>query len=279
MRYRKLTRSIERKGVGLHSGRDFCLSIEPSDELLSLEASGTCFPVSKLALEGTGRGSDLVFPGGKRVRTCEHVLSALVGLGVWHGKLSITGDFPLEMPGLDGCSLNLAGEIIEKSVPAECEREKPLPFALKYPVHAGDDARFVVALPSSHFHVTYVIDYAVAPVGTQIFDYSDCDGTNYLREIAPARTFVMRSDLEALRAAGLALGGSLDNAILVDEAGVETTGGLRFSDEFARHKTLDLLGDLACLGRPLLAHVVAVRAGHVQHLQLVERLRAASRQD
>jgi UDP-3-O-[3-hydroxymyristoyl] N-acetylglucosamine deacetylase len=148
-----------------------------------------------------------------------------------------------------------------------------LPFVLKYPVHVGDDTRFVVALPSNSFQVTYVIDYAAAPIGTQIFDFFDYGGTDYLREIAPARTFALRSDVAALRAAGLALGGSLDNAILVDDAGVETTGGLRFSDEFVRHKILDLLGDLACLGRPLLAHVVAVRAGHVQHLQLVERLR------
>ena len=271
MQYRKLTRPIERRGVGLHSGRDFCLSIEPSDETLSLEADGVCLPISKLALDGTGRGSDLVFPDGKRVRTCEHVLSALVGLGIWQGKISVMGDLPMEMPGLDGCSLDLADEIKKKSAPSE--RENPLPFALKYPVHVGNNARFVVALPSASLHVTYVIDYDVTPIGTQILDY---DGADYLREIAPARTFAIRADVEALRAAGLALGGSLENAILVDETGVETAGGLRFHNEFVRHKILDLLGDLACLGRPLLAHVVAVRAGHVQHLQLVERLRAAS---
>ena len=277
MQYRRLTQPIERRGVGLHSGRDFCLSINPSDEALSLEAGGTRLPVSKLALDGGGRGSDLVFPDGKRVRTCEHVLSALAGLGIWQGKLSVTGVFPLEMPGLDGCSLDLAGEIMEKSVPCEHEHEhkKPLPFVLKHPLHVGDDVRFVAALPSSSFRVTYVIDYAAKPIGAQVFDFSDYDygAADYLREIAPARTFAMRSDVDALRAAGLALGGSLDNAILVDDAGVETSGGLRFSDEFVRHKLLDLLWDLACLGRPLLAHVVAVRAGHVQHLQLVERLR------
>jgi UDP-3-O-[3-hydroxymyristoyl] N-acetylglucosamine deacetylase len=174
----------------------------------------------------------------------------------------------MEMPGLDGCALDLAGEVLEKSVPSGAEG----PFALKYPLHVGDISRFVVALPSSSFHVTYVIDYDAAPIGTQIFDYG---GRDYLRDIAPARTFAMRSDVEALRASGLALGASLDNAILVGDGGVETTGGLRFADEFARHKVLDLLGDLACLGRPLLAHVIAVRAGHVLHLQLVERLRAA----
>jgi len=276
MQFRKLTQSIERKGVGLHSGREFHLSIEPG-EALSLEAGGACLPVSKLALEGTGRGSDLIFPDGKRVRTCEHVLSAFAGLGIWRGKISVSGEFPLEMPGLDGCALGLASEILEKSTPIENESEKNLPFALKYPIHVGDEERFVVALPSTSFHVTYVIKYDSPHIDTQIFDYYA--SMDYLKEIARARTFAMRSEIDALRAAGLALGGSLDNAILVDDDGVKTTGGLRFPDEFVRHKILDLLGDLACLGRPLLAHIVAVRAGHALHLQLVERLRAASRLD
>jgi UDP-3-O-[3-hydroxymyristoyl] N-acetylglucosamine deacetylase len=281
MNYRKLTQSIVRRGKGLHSGRDHGLSIEPSDEVLSLEVKGECLPLAQLALEGTGRGSDLIFPDGKRVRTCEHVLSALVGYGVWQAKIVVTGDGrEFEMPGLDGCAANLAEEIAEKSVSFA---EGPQPLKLQYPVHVGDSSRFVAALPSPCFHVTYVIDYDAAPIGTQIFDYehavqekTGCS-MDYLREIAPARTFVMRSDVEALKAAGLALGGSLDNAILVDETGVETTGGLRFPDEFVRHKILDLLGDLANLGRPLAAHVVAVRAGHVQHLRLVDRLRAISR--
>jgi UDP-3-O-[3-hydroxymyristoyl] N-acetylglucosamine deacetylase len=277
MNYRELTQSILRWGKGLHSGQDCGLSIEPSGEALSLEVDGECLPLSQLALEGTGRGSDLIFPGGKRVRTCEHVLSALAGSGVWRAKLVVTGaglkaDLDLEMPGLDGCAADLAVEIAEKSV---LSSEGPSPLKLQYPVFAGDFSRFVVALPSPSFRVTYVIDYDAAPIGTQIFDYEH--STDYLREIAPARTFAMRSDVEGLRAAGLALGGSLDNAILVDATGVETAGGLRFSDEFVRHKVLDLLGDLANLGRPLVAHVVAVRGGHVRHLQLVERLRAVSR--
>ena len=295
MDYRKLTRPILRRGKGLHSGRDYGLSIEPSDEALSLEAGGERLPLSRLALEGTGRGSDLIFPDGKRVRTCEHVMSALVGSGVWQAKLAVTSavqeaglgldlnldlglDFNLEMPGLDGCAASLAEEIAEKSVPSS---EGPPPLKLQYPVYAGDSSRFVVALPSPSFRVTYVIDYDAAPIGTQIFDYEHPSQgeTDYLREIAQARTFAMRWDVEALRAAGLALGGSLDNAVLVDETGVETAGGLRFSDEFVRNKTLDLLGDLANLGRPLVAHVIAVRGGHVQHLQLVERLRAVSRAD
>ena len=267
MKYRKLTEVFSFEGKGLHSGKDCSVRFEPSEASLELEAEGECLPLSRLSFEGGGRGSDLIFPDGKRVRTCEHVLSALVGLGVWQGRLSVAGP---EMPGLDGCAAEAAEAIMRHSEPSS---DGPKPLALQYPVHIGDHSRFVVALPSPTFHVTCVIDYEARAIGTQILDY---EGTpeDYLKMIAPARTFAMAEDIEALRAAGMALGGSLDNAILVDKTEALTTGGLRFRDEFVRHKTLDLLGDLANVGCPLTAHVVAVRAGHVQHLQLVERLRA-----
>jgi UDP-3-O-[3-hydroxymyristoyl] N-acetylglucosamine deacetylase len=312
---RYLKQPIFRRGKGLHSGLEYTLSIEPSDKPLSLALEGNeglslplplPLPLSAFSLEGSGRGSDLIFPAsspfaGKRVRTCEHVLSALAGMGVWRAKLTVAGtetsspDF-MEMPGLDGCAEGLAREILEKSEPVESDSSEEeaasaglSPFRLAFPVHSGGAAfaarpespspRFVIALPSPSFHVTCVIDYTAAPIGTRIFDFSSHgEGPeDYLNNIAPARTFVMREDIEALRAAGLALGGSFDNAVVVDSAGVETAGGLRFPDEFVRHKVLDLLGDLACLGRPLAAHVIAVRAGHAQHLQLVERLRSALR--
>ena len=275
MNGRKLMQSLLRNGKGLHSGEACVLSIEPSDEGLSLELrnpgdSGR-IRISRLGLEGGGRGSDLIFPDGTRVRTCEHVLSALAGLGIWYARLIVEGP---EMPALDGCAVDLTRELMAKSEPFS---GNPEPLKLQSPVHVGDTSRFVVALPSPSFHVTYMIDYEAAPIGTQVFDYA---GTpeDYLDAVAPARTFAMKEDIEKLRASGLALGGSLDNAILVGKTDVETTGGLRFPDEFVRHKTLDLLGDLANLGTPLAAHVVAVRAGHVQHLQLVERLRKLSRE-
>lgn len=271
MKYRKLTEALSFEGKGLHSGRDCCVRLEPFDAPLSLETEGQCLPLSRLFFEGGGRGTDLIFPDGKRIRTCEHVFSALVGLGVWQARLSVTGP---EMPGLDGCAAEVADRIMKNSEPSP---DGPEPLTLRYPVHIGDSSRFVIALPSPTFRVTCVIDYEASAIGTQILDYA---GTpeDYLAAIAPARTFAMAEDIEALRAAGMALGGSLDNAILVEKTGVQTAGGLRFSDEFVRHKVLDLLGDLANVGRPLAAHIVAVRAGHVQHLQLVDRLRALLRE-
>ncbi|GHV45232.1 UDP-3-O-acyl-N-acetylglucosamine deacetylase [Synergistales bacterium] len=271
MNARNLKQSISRTGRGLHSGLENRLLIEPSNDALTLGVGGKYYALSEFSLSGGARGSDLIFPeNNTRARTCEHVLSALCGSGVWRARLTLSGndDAGLEMPGLDGCARDLAKEIWEKSEPTD---DAPLPLRLSCPVSVGDESRFVVALPSDSFHVTYVIDYDAAPIGVQILDWS---GEDYLANIAGARTFALRRDIEALQAAGLALGASLNNAILVNDDSVETTGGLRFPDEFARHKTLDLLGDLACVGRPLTAHVVAVRAGHALHLQLVERLRS-----
>jgi UDP-3-O-[3-hydroxymyristoyl] N-acetylglucosamine deacetylase len=286
MEFRELTRPIFLRGRGLHSGEECSLLIEPSTGGLCLEIEGESLPLANMALEGSGRGSNLIFPGGKQARTCEHVLSALTGMGVWRAKLTLAGKSKTapEMPALDGCADGLSREILEKSVPLgklPAGDKSVRPFGLRCPVEAGDfsdtsSRRSIVALPSPSFHVTYVIDYdGAALVGTQIFDY-DGGVEEYRKEIAPARTFALKRDIDALRAAGLALGGSLDNAILVGETSAETAGGLRFSDEFVRHKVLDLLGDLAALGRPLVAHVIAIRAGHAQHLRLVERLRAVS---
>ena len=270
MNARNLKQSVSRAGKGLHSGQDSRLLIEPSDRL-TLGAGGEYHELSEFSLSGDARGSDLIFPGKQlRVRTCEHVLSAVCGSGVWRARITLSGagGDTLEMPGLDGCAWDLSKEIWDKSEAAD---GAPSPLRLSCPVNVGDSARFVVALPSDSFHITYVIDYDAAPIGVQILDW---DGEDYLSMIAPARTFALSRDIEALRAGGLALGASLDNAILVGADGVETAGGLRFPDEFVRHKTLDLVGDLACLGRPLVAHIVAVRAGHALHLQLAERLRS-----
>ncbi len=270
MNYRKLTGAFSFEGKGLHSGETCSVRLEPSDTSLTIEAEGECLPLSLLSHEGGGRGSDLIFPNGRRIRTCEHVLSALVGVGVWQAKLSVVGP---EMPALDGCAAEAAETIMRNSVAAA---GGPKPLSLRCPVHVGDHSRFLVALPSPTFHVTCVIDYEASAIGTQILDYGGMP-EDYLKMLAPARTFALAKDIEALRAAGMALGGSLDNAILVEQNGVQTTGGLRFADEFVRHKVLDLIGDLAHVGSPLMAHVVAVRSGHVQHLQLVDRLRALRR--
>ncbi|MBQ7543539.1 MAG: UDP-3-O-acyl-N-acetylglucosamine deacetylase [Synergistaceae bacterium] len=257
----RLNGKILMEGKGLHSGQDCRLTIEPCDSPCIMMNG---YPLRELSLCGTNRGSDYIYPDGTRIRTCEHVLSALAGLGIWSGvSLTVEGG---EMPALDGCSRTVCDELLRHSEDSEPAEAASLTEAVC--VYGTDRTRFVAALPGDTFRITYVVDYDF--VGTQFFEYSG----NYYDEISQARTFAMKRDIDYLRSHGMALGGSLDNAIVVGET-IEAKGGLRWPDEFVRHKVLDLIGDLAAVGHPVNAHVIAVKAGHELHLQLAERLRGA----
>lgn len=257
----KLTGKIIMRGQGLHSGQECELTIEPCD---SPEVLMNGQPLRKLSLSGTNRGSDYIFPDGSRVRTCEHVLSALSGLGFWSGvNITVNGG---EMPALDGCSNTLCGELMKN-----CEPSSIITKNISAPVIVSSDdrKRFVAAFPADTLHITYTVEYKY--IGTQIIDYGHSH-EKYFAEISGARTFAMLSDIEYLRSHGMALGGNLDNAIVVGEK-IQAAGGLRWPDEFVRHKVLDLMGDLAAVGCPVNAHIIAVRAGHELHLKLAEKLR------
>lgn len=267
--FRRLTGAFSLSGVGLHSGRECALRVLPHCGELTLALNGQEAPISQLRLEGTGRGSDYIFPDGSRVRTCEHVLAALTGMGVWEARLEVEGG---ETPALDGCAAQVAEAVLKNSEPCS---EGPAPLALSSPVVVGGGQRLVAAFPAPEFHLTCVVRYDSPLIGAQMLDFSFNKGAQeFYDELARARTFAMASEVEALRSRGMALGGSLDNAILVGEDEVQAAGGLRWPDEFVRHKALDLIGDLAALGRPLRAQVLAIRGGHELHLRLVERLRA-----
>lgn len=265
--YRRLVRPLAFSGIGLHSGLECRLRILPAEGGIVLASEGQEAPIERMTLSGSGRGSDYLFPDGRRVRTCEHVLAALTGLGVWGARLEVEGG---EMPALDGCATLVGAAVMESSEPCG---EAPAPLSLSTSLRVGDESRFVAAFPAEGLHVTCVVRYDAPVIGVQMLEFA-WSAEGFLGRVAGARTFAMAQEIEALRAQGLALGGTLDNAILVEGASARASGGLRWPDEFVRHKTLDLIGDLAALGRPLYAHLVAVKAGHELHLQMAERLRA-----
>lgn len=291
MTFRRLINSFILSGVGLHSGKNCVLKISPlNDEDKNKnknKKSGIVFcvnnfemPIEKLNLSGGGRGSDYIFDEKIfnekiNIKTCEHVLAALTGMGVWSAKLEfLEGD---EAPALDGCAGRVCEEILKNSEILNFHIEPLKLFAPIYVRDAKNPDRFVAAFPDSNskLHITCVVSYNTPVINTQILDFNLTPEFFY-NEIANARTFAMRSEIEFLRAHNMALGGSLDNAILVgdkDYNDFEALNGLRWRDEFARHKSLDLIGDLAALGRPLCAHIIAVKAGHELHLKLVDRLR------
>lgn len=269
----KINGKILLKGLGLHSGKECGLLIEPcsSGEIL-IKSGDNELPISQLSTSGLNLGSDYIFPdsgspaGSTKIRTCEHVLSALTGLEIFSGvRLTVSGG---EMPAFDGCSEFLCGEIMKHSEELKA-KPKALDITSPVEVRSDDCKRFVAAFPCNCLRVTYMVEYDF--IGAQLFDYV-ATPENYLENIAPARTFAMESDINYLRSHGMALGGSLDNAILVGEK-IQAKGGLRWPDEFVRHKILDLIGDLASLGRPLNAHIIACRAGHDLHLKFVKAVK------
>ena len=264
----KINGKILLKGLGLHSGKECELLIEPCDcEEILMRSGDNELPLTKFSLSGTGRGSDYIFPDDSRIRTCEHVLSALTGLEIFSDvRLTVTGG---EMPALDGCAKTLCEEILKQS--SKELDTKINAWNISSPVEVRDESckRFVAAFPCDCLRITYIVEYDF--IGAQIFDYVQSH-ENYLENIASARTFAMEAEINYLRSHGMALGGSLDNAIIVGEK-IQAKGGLHWQNEFVRHKILDLIGDLASLGRPLNAHIIACRAGHELHLKLAEKLK------
>ena len=266
---RCLIETVSWEGKGLHSGSECRVTLSPSEEL-TISLNGNCVPIKELKIEGSSRGSDLIFPDGSKVRTVEHLLSAIGGLGLWKTNIEVEG---VEFPAIDGCSETFSRKLFESS--EECEPVKPL--MIHSPIHCEcANNAFITAVPGEKFSITYVIKYDNDLIGTLLYDYEERDCRFYIDEVSRARTFALEKDIKLLQQNGMALGGSLDNAILVGETEVRTNGGLRYANEFVRHKMLDLIGDLALLGRPICAKIIAIRAGHASHLQFIERLRRLS---
>lgn len=262
MTCRRLRSPVIFEGIGLHSGQNCKVTLSPSENLLSINN----IPVCKLSCEGTARGSDLIFPDGGRVRTVEHLLAAVSGLGLWNTDIEVEG---VEIPAIDGCAETFARVLHELSEPCACVDVLSVCSPVSFENGRGAS---IIALPSENFQITYIIEYENPLISAQIFEYRD-DVDFFVNEISRARTFALERDIKLLRENGMALGGTLDNAILVCDDEIKTSGGLRYKNEFVRHKILDLIGDLALVGRPLNAHIIAIRAGHAPHLALVEKLR------
>jgi UDP-3-O-[3-hydroxymyristoyl] N-acetylglucosamine deacetylase len=200
-----------------------------------------------------------------QIETVEHLLAALAALGVDNAIVEL--DAP-EVPIMDGSAAPFIYLIHEAGIRSLARQRSYM--KLTRPVAVESDGRQVAAYPSDSLRVSYTISFDHPLLRHQQRSF-EIEEASFVEEIAPARTFGFLKDVEQMRQAGLALGGSLDNAVVLGEAGV-LNNRLRFSDEFVRHKILDILGDLSLLGRPLLAHIVAVRAGHNLHSQLVRQI-------
>ncbi len=255
-------------GVGLHSGAKVAMRLVPAPA-----GSGIVFrrtDLDNFEIPAVGRNvakvsyATSLMRGSVLISTTEHLLSALIGCGVDNVIVELDN---LELPILDGSALPYVEAIERVGLKPQRRRREYLRILKEIEVREG--GKFIGVYPGSGYRIEYTIDFP-APIGFGSFR-GDLAVGDYVRQIAPARTFGFRRDEAMLRNMGLIRGASASCAILVGEHGVEN-GPLRFADEFVRHKVLDLIGDLALAGRRIEGKVVADRAGHAMHTALVQRL-------
>jgi UDP-3-O-[3-hydroxymyristoyl] N-acetylglucosamine deacetylase len=277
---KSMTRAV---GLGVHSGRKVELTLKPGAPDTGIVFRRTDLPVpveipvSVTAVSDT-RMATTIAPGGQpgqpTVQTIEHLLSACAGLGLDNLAIDISGD---EVPVLDGSAASFV-YLLQSAGIVRQDAPKRFVRVLK-PVEVregeGPTLKWARLEPYHGYRFSFEIDFdhpAVDETGRRVvFDFSE---GQYKRDIARARTFGFAKDVDAMRARGLGRGGSLDNAVVVDDSRVLNADGLRYDDEFAKHKILDAIGDLQVLGRPLLAAYSAYRSGHALNNKLLRALLA-----
>ena len=271
---KSLTRAV---GVGLHSGQRVELTLRPAPADSGIRFHRVDLPepveiaVSALAVSDTRMCSTLSNKDAK-VQTVEHLMSACAGLGLDNLHVDVTAE---EIPILDGSAssfvylLQSAGIELQKAPKRFCRVLQ----AVEVREGEGESLKWARLEPHHGYRLSFEIDFdhpAVDSTGQRVV--FDMGSGRYSRDIARARTFGFTKDVEAMRAKGLALGGGLDNAIVMDDYKVLNAEGLRYDDEFVKHKILDAMGDLALLGKPLLASFSAFRSGHALNNRLLRQL-------
>ncbi|HVZ45416.1 MAG TPA: UDP-3-O-acyl-N-acetylglucosamine deacetylase [Ramlibacter sp.] len=277
LRQRTLKTLTKAVGVGLHSGHRVELTLRPAQP-----DTGIVFrrvdlplpvdiPVSATAVTDT-RLASTISNGGAKVMTVEHLMSACAGLCIDNLYVDITAE---EVPILDGSSSSFV--FLLQSAGIELQNAPKRFVKVKRTVEVregeGHNLKWARLEPYHGYKLAFEIVFDHRVVEGQRYEF-DLSTGNYSRDIARARTFGFTKDVEAMRASGLGLGGSLDNAIVMDDYRVLNAGGLRYDDEFVKHKLLDAMGDLYLIGKPLLASYSAFRSGHALNNRLLRELLA-----
>jgi UDP-3-O-[3-hydroxymyristoyl] N-acetylglucosamine deacetylase len=260
---------VECSGAGLHSGAPVQLRILPAPP-----GSGVIFRRTDLdgfELEAVSKNvarvsyATSLMKKGVLISTTEHLLSALIGCGIDNAIVELDN---LELPILDGSALPFVEAIRNSGI--RKQRRPRTYLRIRRELELREGAKFIAVYPAETYSVSYAINFPHPLIGKETFKVDLSDG-NYRTQIAAARTFGFLHEAEAMRQQGLIRGASQENAIVLTRDGLMNPP-LRFPDEFVRHKVLDLIGDLALLGKQILGNVVADRAGHAMHTALVSRL-------
>ena len=272
MSQRTIAEKISCTGIGLHSGAPVQLTLHPAraDSGVTFVRTDLAHAVEIPARHGAVTSTHLATTigiGDATIGTIEHLLSALYALGVDNVRIEVNGP---EIPVMDGSAapfvylLRTAGLFDQRS-----ERRT---LKIREALEVRDGDRHIRVEPGSGLSIDYIVDFCHPAIGRQELGGIVVDDQRYERDIARARTFGFLRDVEALWRAGLAQGGNLSNTVVMDDDRVLNHEGLRWPDEFVRHKVLDLIGDLSLIGMPIEGHVSACRAGHALHQALVRKI-------
>lgn len=262
---RTLKKTVEFSGIGLHTGAVVEMVVRPADagEGIVFSYNGVKIPANASSVGAGARNTSLTFRGAV-IHTVEHVLSALYGAGVDNALIELSAEEP---PAMDGSALPFF-----KAFTKAGTRAQELPRKIIAPqssiIFEADDSTLSL-LPADNFRITYLLEYPHPLIQKQIFKY-EFDTRTYGKEVAPARTFALFEEVKYLRERGLAKGGSIDNAVVFNRDSTSTP--LRFPNEPARHKTLDLIGDLALAGARIKGRIIADKTGHAQNQKLAKAL-------
>jgi UDP-3-O-[3-hydroxymyristoyl] N-acetylglucosamine deacetylase len=268
---RTVAKRVSCTGVGLHSGKPATLTLAPAapDAGISFVRMdlGVEIPARNEHVCDTTLSTNLAL-GAARVHTVEHVLAALHGMGVDNCRVEVDGP---EIPILDGSAAPFVALVQEAGL--QTQRVGKRWLVIDQPVEIRDGDKVARLEPADAFSVEFTADFNHPLITNQSFKVTVSDRA-FEREVARARTFCFRRDIERMQAVGLAKGGSLANAIVIDDFSILNPEGLRFPDEFARHKVLDAIGDLALCGLPVLGALTAVKSGHAMNQALVKKVLA-----
>lgn len=278
-RQRTIKKIVSTVGVGLHSGQRVELTLRPAQADTGIVFHRVdCEPVidipANASMVSDTRMASVLQVQGVRVSTVEHLMSALAGLGIDNLHIDINAE---EVPIMDGSAATFVYLLRSAGLEEQRAPKKFIRVLKPVEISEGEGAhkKWARLEPHEGFALSFSIDFkhpAIdATAGYAEIDFAD---QSYIKEIARARTFGFVSEVEALRSMGLARGGSLENAIVLDEYRVLNADGLRYEDEFVKHKILDAIGDLYLIGKPLVARYVACKSGHAINNQLARKLLA-----
>lgn len=275
MEQRTIKKPVELNGIGLHTGANVHLKFKPAPTNTGInfirvdikDSPMIKADISNVMDQDKSPRRTSVSNGSAEVHTIEHLMAALWSQGIDNIIIEIDGP---ELPGLDGSAMGFIDILKKAGIENQAAAKKV--YTVKSPLWVEQDGAMIMVLPDNQFRVSYTLNYEHPLLKAQYISFN-IDGDTFEKEIASARTFCLEKEVSDLRERGLGKGANYENTVVVGQKGV-IDNDLRFEDEFARHKILDLLGDLYLLGYHIKGHIIAIRSGHPLNIQLVDKINA-----